>query len=230
MMRHAMAALALALSAAPAFAEPLVWGVRFDRLERRVKDGSDLLAWSLDASVGSDELEFVWRSEAEYDLKADAFERLRNQARLQVPISAFFDAAAGVMISTPRGPDRAYGVLGVQGLAPQWFEVNAELFASDRPFARFEAEYEGLLTNRLTLEPALELELPLADDESVGFGAWGPRLEIGARLRYDLVDRLFSPHVGLHYERVFGRTADLRAEDGEARDALFFVIGARLMF
>jgi len=218
------------LLAAPAPAEPLIWGFQVEQLEYRLGKGSDALAWDFDAFVGTDEVKFVWRSEAEYLTRAGAFEKLENQARVQVPVSDFFDAVAGVRVDTPEGPDRIHGVVGVHGLAPQWFEIDADLFISDHPFARLEAEYEALITNRVILIPSVEFELPFTDDHPIGVGAWGPKLELGARLSYDLVDRLIAPYIGVHYERVFGETADLARDDGEDVDAVYFVAGVRIMF
>lgn len=224
-------AVAMAVaSATPALAEPLLWGIQAEQLEYRAGDGSDILAWDFDVFAGTDELKFVWRSEAEFALEDDAFETLENQARLQRPITDFFDAVAGVRFDTPDGPDRVHGVLGLHGLAPQWFEIDADLFLSDDPSFRFEAEYEALITNRIILTPVVELDLPFTDDQAIGVGAWGPKLEVGARLSYDLIDRALSPYIGVHYERVFGETADLARDEGEDVDGLFFVVGARVMF
>ena len=213
-----------------ALAEPLVWGVQAEQLEYRFNDDTRIFAWDFDALVGSDELKFVWRSEAEYDLKEEAFETLENQARLQTPVSDFFDAVVGVRVDTPAGPDRVYGVLGLHGLTQQWFEIDADLFLSDHPSFRFEAEYEALITNRIVLVPSIEVDLPFTDDEAVGVGAFGPKLEVGARLSYDLIDRALAPYIGVHYERVCGETADLAREDGEDAGEFFFVAGARVMF
>ncbi len=63
--------------------------------------------------------------------------------------------------------------------------------------------------------PSIELDIPFTDDPAVGNGAFGPTLEVGGRLSYDLVDRLISPYVGVHYERKFGETADLARAGGE---------------
>ena len=229
--RTAVSAAALAVAvASPALAESPFWGVQVEQLEYRAGEGSDLLAWDLDALAGTDELKFVWRSEGEFALDEDAFEAMENQLRLQVPVSDFFDAVVGVRADTPEGPDRIYGVVGLHGLAPQWFEVDADLFVSDRPVARFEVEYEGLITNRIVLTPSIEVDLPLRDDRAIGLGAWGPKVEVGARLGYDLVDRAISPYVGVHYERVFGATRRLARAAGEDDDAVYFVVGTRLMF
>ncbi len=215
----------------PASAEPLIWGVQVEQLEvRRGESDSNLVAWDLDVVVGTDELKAVWRSEAELDTGSGLFETFENQARLQVPVSTFFDAVAGIRLDTARGPDRTYGVIGVKGLAPQWFEIDADLYLADRPFFRFEAEYEGLITNRVILTPSIEIELPLADDRPIKFGAWDPKVEVGARLGYDLVDRLLSPYVGVHYERTWGETADLRRAEGEDDATLYVVMGLRMLF
>ncbi len=217
-------------TAGPSLAEPLVWGVQAEQLEYRVNPSDQLFAWDFDAFMGQDELRLVWRSEAEYVIDDTAFERLENQLRLQVPISDFFDAVAGIRVDTPDGPNRVFGVLGVHGLAPQWFEIDADLFIAEDPAFRLEGEYELLVTNRITLIPNLEFDLPFTDDPERGISALGPRLETGARLSYDLVDRLISPYIGVNYERVFASTADLARFEGEDVDGLFFVVGTRVMF
>lgn len=229
--------LAAALAAAlffvpPAGAEMLLWGIQAEQLEYRFGDRADVLAWDVDAFAGSDELKVRYLSEGEYDRDAKRLERFENHLLLQTPISEFFDGKAGVRYDAADGPDRLYGTIGVQGLAPQWFEVDLDLFLSDRgdASARLDAEYEALITNRIIVTPSLEVDLPFTDDAAIGVGAWGPTLEIGARLSYDLVDRALSPYVGVHYERSFGRTADLARDEGEDRDALFLVVGTRLLF
>ncbi len=210
--------------------EPLFWGFQADQLEYRVNPDDSVFAWDFDAFIGRDELRFVWRSEAEYLIKDAGFERLENQFRLQTPISDFFDAVAGVRVDTPEGPDRVFGVLGVHGLAPHWFEIDLDLFVAKDPVLRFDGDYALLVTNRVTVIPSVEFDLPFTDDPERGVSALGPRLETGARISYDLVDRLFSPYVGVNYERVFAGTADLARLEGEEVDGLFFVVGARVIF
>lgn len=233
MMHRGLLAGALApafLAVSPSMAEPLIWGVDVEQLEYRVGEGPDLFAWDFDALVGTDEYRFVWRSTAQYAPGEEEFEQLENQARVQVPISDFFDAALGVRVDTPAGPDRLHGLIGIKGLAPQWFELDADLYVSDTPFFRFEAEYESLITNRLILIPSVEIDLPLVDDRPIGAGAFGPKVEIGVRLGYDLLDRLVSPYIGVQYERVFGESADFARDEDEDVDTLYFVAGFRILF
>lgn len=231
----AAAAAILAATATAAEAQtkaPLVfYWTQVEKLEYRLGD-DDTFAWDGDFVVGTDDLRLVLRSQAEYLVDAGQFERLENQARLQTPISDFFDAAAGIRVDTPKGPDRVYGVLGLHGLAPQWFEIDADFFVGGEGDASFrlDADYEALITNRVILTPTLEVDLPLTDDEDIGLAAFGPKLEASLRLSYDLVDRAVAPYVGVYYERSFGGTADLAREEGESVDAAFLLGGVRLRF
>jgi copper resistance protein B len=229
-MRMAALGGAMALPAGTALAQPTVWAFEAEQFEYRLGEGSDQLAWDTDFYIGTDELKVRWLSEGAYALEEDSFEELQNQLRLQTPVSDFWDVVAGVRVDTPEGPDRVYAVVGFHGLAPQWIEVDADLYISGDPIFEIDAEYEALLTNRLILTPSLELEVPLTDDQAIGSGAFAPKIEVGARLSYDVVDRLFSPYVGVHYERAFGESADLVRADGEDAGSLYFVAGAKILF
>lgn len=228
----ALGAIALGVVIAPPLkAEEPIYGVQLEQLEYRFGDkDTDVMAWDGDALYGTDDLKFVLRSEGEFETKTDKMETLETQLRLQTPVSTFFDAVAGVRFDTPEGQDRVHGVVGLHGLAPQWFEIDADLFVSDYPSFRFEAEYEALITNYWILTPSIEFDLPLRDDPGRELGAWGPKVEVGARLSYDLIDRAVAPYIGVHYERYMGETQDIREAEGEDADGLFFVTGVRLMF
>jgi copper resistance protein B len=224
------AALALAPAAAPA-QEILLWGIQVEQFEYRFGGGEEAIAWDADAFVGSDELKLVFRTEGEYATGPGAFEAFESQVRLQRPVSEFFDAVVGVRLDMPEGgPGRVHGVVGLKGLAPQWFEVDADFYLSEYPSFRFEAEYEALITNRITLVPSVEIDLPLRDDPGLGLGGFGPKVEIGLRLGYDLVDRAVTPYVGIQYERVFGETAAIARRNGEARDSFSALVGLRIVY
>lgn len=234
-MKHLLAGIMIsAIPTANVYAadpvSSIFYGFQAEQAEIRVNDGTEILAWDFDAIIGTDEVKFVWRSEGEYDLREDEFETLENQFRVSVPISPFFDAIAGVRLDTPEGNDRIDGVIGIHGLAQQWVEVDADLFISDDPSIRLEAEYEGLITQRITLTPSIEVEIPLTDDVGRGFGNFAPIIEVGARLSYDLIDRAISPYIGVHYELALGESGRLAQAAGGKRDDLFFVAGARVIF
>ena len=231
-IKIASAAGMILAAASAAQAEPLIYGFQAERLEYRDGDnGENVFVWDFDFVVGTDDLKLVWRSEAEIAEGSGDFEGLENQLRLQFPISTFFDGVVGVQASTPDGlPDRYNAVLGFKGLAPGFLEIDADFYLSDHSFFRFEGEYEGLITNRLILTPSIELTVPLEDDLAYDQASGGATMEAGLRLSYDLVDRSFSPYIGINYEKSFGGTAALIRASGKENGVTSIVFGTRLMF
>jgi copper resistance protein B len=213
--------------------EPLiVTEASFERLEYRLGDDGDLLAWESDASVGTDAWKLRLENEGEWSVEGHGFETLESQLLVQQPIDPFFDLKAGLRYDAPGGPNRLYAMLGIVGLARQWVGVDAALFLSERgvPSARLELEYELLVTNRLILTPAAEIDFSFGDDEEVGVGAGPATTELGLRLSYDLLYRDVVPYVGVHWEKAHGETAVLAREEGESTNSLFAVAGVRLRF
>ncbi|MFT6582633.1 MAG: copper resistance protein B [Alphaproteobacteria bacterium] len=227
------AAIAISASSQAQETNLIFYGVQMEELEYRQGDrNQNLLVWDGDAFIGSDELKLRWLGKGEYDTEGDVLETMENRLVLQKPISDFFDLKAGVRLDSPEGADRWFGVLGIAGLAPQWIEVDADLFVSETGdiSARLDAEYELLITNRLILTPSVEIDVALSDDREIGVASGLNSIEVGARLSYDVVDRAVSPYIGVVYERKFSRTADFARDEGEDPSALFAVIGAKLMF
>ena len=214
--------------------EPLkVWGAQFEEFEYRYSDDEEELGvWSGDFFYGTDDLKVRWLTKGEYAIEEQAYEKLENQLVGQIPVSDFFDAKAGIRFDTPEGPDRTYAVLGVAGLAPQWFEVDANFYVSKDgdTSAELDAEYELLLTNYWILAAAFDATVAFSEDREIGVGKGLVSTETGLRLRYDLIDRSFSPYIGVVHERKYGDTADFARADGAGTEQWFAVIGARLSF
>lgn len=214
--------------------EPLkVWGAQFEEFEYRYSDDDEEIGvWDADFFYGTDNLKARWLSSGEYSIEEQAYESLENQLVGQIPISRFFDAKAGVRFDTPEGPDRTYAVLGVAGLAPQWFEIDSNLYVSKDgdTSADLDAEYELLLTNYWILTATLDATVAFSEDREIGVGKGLVSTETGLRLSYDLIDRAFSPYVGIVHERKYGDTADFARADGGSTEDWFAVVGARLSF
>ena len=228
-----LAAIAIPASSQAQETNLIFYGVQMEELEYRQGDQSEnLLVWDGDAFIGTDELKLRWLGKGEYDADGDVLETMENRLVLQKPISDFFDIKAGVRLDSPEGVDRWFGVFGVTGLAPQWIEIDADLFISETGdvSARLDAEYELLITNRLILTPSGEIDVAISEDREIGVASGLNSIELGLRLSYDVVDRTFSPYIGVVFERKFGRTADFARDEGEDPSALFAVIGAKLMF
>src|SRR3546814_6562724 len=84
-------------------------------------------------------------------IQTHSFPTTRSSDRWCRSLDPWWNLQAGVRHDFRTGPDRSYAVLGVQGLAPYWFEVDGALFLSDKGdvTARFEAEYDQRLTQKL---------------------------------------------------------------------------------
>jgi hypothetical protein len=89
------------------------------------------------------------------------------------------------------------------------------------------ATYDVLLTQRLILQPRLDLNAALQDAPKFGVGSGVNNVEAGLRLRYE-IRREFAPYVGVTWIRQLGQTADLSRAAGEPVDDLRFVLGLRL--
>ena len=107
-------------------------------------------------------------------------------------------ASSGCATTSAQGPRATGSRFGVQGLAPYWFELEATGYVgpSGRTAARLRADYELLFTQRLILQPELELNLYGKDDPARGIGSGLSDVQFGLRLRYE-IRREFAPYVGV---------------------------------
>ena len=192
------------------------------------EDGS-ALSWEAMGWVGKDQQRLWWRTEGErHDGEID-------NAELQLlygqPFSRWWDWVAGVRHDFRPNPSQTWLAAGVQGLAPYWFETEATLFVGEdgQTNLRFEVEYELLLSNKLILQPLVELNFFGKDDTDRGIGSGLSEAEAGLRLRYE-IRREIAPYIGLSWERVFGDTADFARLAGESIDDTAFVAGIRLWY
>jgi copper resistance protein B len=201
-----------------------------EQMEVRVGDGNEVLQWDLNGWVGNDDHKLALKSEGETVI-GKGTESAEIQLLYRRPISDFFDLQAGVRHDLRPDPDRTYGVIGVQGVAPQFVETDASLFVSENGDVSFriEVERDFLLSQRLVLQPSAEISVAFSEDTAIESGAGVNDIELGLRLRYE-IRREFAPYIGLHWERKFSDTADFAKEDGEAVDSLFFVAGLRFWF
>jgi copper resistance protein B len=92
--------------------------------------------------------------------------------------------------------------------------------------AEITGTYDVLLTQRLILQPRLDLGLAAQDVPEFGVGAGLNNVEFGLRLRYE-IRREFAPYIGVSWVRQLGETADLVRAAGEDVSDLRFVAGIR---
>ena len=168
---------------------------------------------------------------AEGERSGGKLEDLRTEALWDHPVSTYWSTQLGVRHDFGEGPGRTWAALGVQGQAPYRFETEATLYIGQagRTAARFETEYEVLLTQRLILQPRLEINLYGRDDPQRGIGSGLSDAEFGLRLRYE-IRREFAPYIGIVRLQRFGHTADFVRAAGGRADETQIVAGVRVWY
>jgi copper resistance protein B len=199
-----------------------------DELEWQREDDADVLAWDAHAWIGGDYNKLWLKTEGE-----DAFgeTEARNELLWDRIVGRWWSAQVGVRQDMLETKDRTWFAVGIQGLAPQWFEIDATLYlgGQGRTALRTSVEYELLLTQRLILQPQLEVNLYGADDPDNGIGSGLSDAEVGVRLRYE-IRRKLAPYVGIEWSKAFGKTADFAREANRAADDVRIVAGLRMWF
>jgi len=222
-----LAAVLSASATARAHDDRLYSFIQADRFE--YAESPDAFVWDAQGWIGGDYNKAWVKAEGEYeDGSASENELQLLFSRAWTP---FFDWQAGIRYDIDPVPSRAHAVLGIQGLAPQWFEIDAALFLSEDGdlTARLEAEYDLLLTQRLVLQPRIEFELSASDIPELGLGRGLTESEFGLRLRYEF-HRKFAPYLGVNWTNLHGTTADAAVAAGEADDDVSVLVGIRLWY
>ncbi len=204
--------------------------LRIDEFERGYGKTADATVWNAQASYGGDFDKLWLRSEGEREAGTTDG---RVEALWDHAFASYWDWQLGVRhdFGTAAGhsvPDRNWAAFGVQGVTPYWVSLEATLYLGEnnRSAARFRAEYELMLTQRLVLQPELELNLYDRQDRARALAAGFSQAELGLRLRYE-IRREFAPYVGIvrSYRRV---SEDPFFDSPHVGSETRYVIGVRI--
>lgn len=180
-----------------------------DRLERsRSTAGDNAANWEAEAWYGN-AIDRLWlKSEGERG--NDGTRDARVEALWSHAWTSFWDGQLGVRQDFGHGPNRQWLALGVEGLAPYWFETLATFYLGEqgRTALRLETSYDLRFTQKLILAPKIELNLYGKDDPQRGIASGLSDVAAGLRLRYE-VSRKFAPYVGVQWQRRFGEIESL---------------------
>lgn len=199
-----------------------------DRLE--YNEGSDSTIYDLQGWYGTTYDRLAIKLEGE--VANGRLEENQTDLLWSHAISAYFDSQFGVRFDHyDEGENRQWLALGIQGLAPYWFELDVTTYLgeSGRTALILKAEYELLLTQKLILQPRAELSLYGKDDPDNGLGKGLSDLSLGLRLRYEFT-RQFAPYIGVEWSDAYGDTADSIRAAGEEVSDTRFVAGLRFWF
>lgn len=199
-----------------------------DQLERPT-DEAGSLSWDVTAWTGRNFNRLWARSEG--DRRGGDTERAELDLLYGRTIAPWWDLVGGVREDFEPSPSRGWAAFGIQGLSPYRFDLEATMFVGDggRAAARVKAEYELLMTERLVLQPHVELDWYAQDDERRRLGAGFATSELGLRLRYEFRHRV-APYVGIVRESKHGSTARFTRQAGADTEDSRVVLGVRFWF
>jgi copper resistance protein B len=206
------------------------FALQVDQLEFRTGKSGDGFGWDGQAWYGGDIDRVVLASEGEGTFGERA-ERIELNAYWRHALDPWFNLQLGMRQDFRPDPQRTYALIGIEGLAPYWFELQGQLLVSNKGdiHARGKAGYTQRITQSLVVEPEAEVDFAFQDVPALSVGAGFERLELGARLRYER-NRSLAPYVGVNWERKLGGTADLARGAGEGVSGVSAVFGVRAMF
>jgi len=214
----------------PSFSDEHSMGsVQVNRLEAQRGRHDTLTAYDLRGWYGRDYRRLLLKAEG--DLNAGRLEEATTSLYWSQAFASFWDAHLGLRHDSGTAPDRDWLSIGVEGLAPYWFDVDASLNVGDkgRALLSVEAEYDLLLTQRLILQPRLAFDLRHKEDVTSELGAGLSQVVAGLRLRYE-IQREFAPYLGIEWTGSYGGTADYLRNASEDPLQVRAVAGVRAWF
>jgi copper resistance protein B len=227
------AALVLALLSASAGAhegdDPLLTQLLLEQLEARSGPELNTQVLKAEAWAGWDLHKF--KVKVDVDAGQDSAAETELQGLYSRALAPFWDLQLGVRRDHKPNSAHTWGVLGLQGMAPYFIEVDAALFVdeSGHGAARFSGAYDALLTQRLILSPSLELNFYTDNDPEAGTGSGLADAQAGLRLRFEIA-REFAPYVGVHWRQQYGKTAIWAQGQNATSSAPEWVFGLRAWF
>ena len=206
------------------------YSIVFNLAEYRVQKGADAYRWDGEGWFGGDIDRFVVKTEGEGAV-GERLESSEVQALYSRAIDPWFNLQAGLRHDFKPGPARTYATIGFEGIAPYWFEVSGALFLSDKGdlLGRLEGYYDQRITQKLILQPRVELNFAAQDVRANGIGSGLSDAELGLRLRYE-IKREFAPYIGISWEKKVGDSARFARAAGDRVQATSFVFGIRTWF
>ncbi|CEF56961.1 copper resistance protein B [Acetobacter ghanensis] len=207
--------------------------VLMEQFEGRYTAGDSLLRYSGQSWFGTDHDKLWIKSEGTVDghrhMTDGDHEFLYDHA-----ISTYFDVQAGVRLDLDSGPTRAWGAVGVQGLALYFFDVSATAYFNAQGVAgKLEGSYDLLITNRLILQPQAELNFYSHTDAERNVSRGFSDIDAGLRLRYEF-KRKIAPYIAVTYAGHYGNTANhtsnWRGSADNGAEDIRFTFGVRTWF
>ena len=200
-----------------------------DQWEWRDGGGARGGVWDAQGWYGNDYDKLWVRSEGNWPSGAAA--QGRAELLWDRIVTRWWNLQAGARYDFGAGPGKGWAALGVQGLAPYWLDLEATVYVGGAGYlaARFKAEDDLRFTQRLILQPELELNAYSRADYTRGQGAGLAAIDAGLRLRYEF-RRELAPYLGFAWKRVSGLSALRPGTATQVPDTWQWLAGVRFWY
>ena len=205
--------------------------VLFDQFEGRTNGPDNELRWDAQGWIGTDMNRFWFKSEGFVNNGTVSDGDQEALYDRPIPRLRYFDVQVGVREDLDSEPRRTWGALGIEGLAPHFFQFEPTFYFRDGGHlaGRVAGSYDLMITQRLTVQPQFEMNFYSKSDPARGIGTGFSDLDAGVRLRYE-ISRKLAPYVGFAYSGKFGETATLSRQAGMPVAEPRFVFGLRVWY
>jgi copper resistance protein B len=196
---------------------------------RDAPDGRGSGGWDAEGWYGGDYDKLWVRTEGDWPSAADA--QGRAELLWDRIVTRWWSLQAGARYDFGEGPGKGWAALGVQGLAPGWINVEATAYAGEAGSlaARLKAETDLRFTQRLILQPELELNAYSRPDRARGEAAGLSDVDAGLRLRYE-IRRELAPYLGVAWRRRPDASGELLPVAGAPADEWQWLAGVRFWY
>ena len=200
--------------------------VTFDELEGRTSGPNTSFRWDGEGWIGTDFNKFWFKSEGFVTNSVASDGEQEFLYDRPIPHLRYLDWQAGARVDIDSGPKRAWVALGIEGLSPYFFNFAPTFYVRDggHVAGRLEGYYDLYLTQRLILQPQVEMNFYSQADPARGIGTGLSELDGGVRLGYQF-SRKFAPYIGYTYTGAFGQTATFSRQAGQPTGEHRFVFG-----
>lgn len=203
----------------------------FNQLEGRTDGAANELRWDSEGWIGTDMNRMWIKSEGVFEdgSVSDGDQELLYDR--PIPRLRYFDAQLGIRDDLDSGPNRTWGAVGIEGLAPNFFQLESTFYFRDSGHVagKVAGAYDLKITQRLIAQPQLEMNFYGSPDPGRGLGTGLTDLDTGLRLRYEF-SRKFAPYIGFAYTNQFGATAAHSRQAGESVSNPRFIFGLRVWY
>jgi len=154
-------------------------------------------------------------------------------------ISDFWDVQTGVRYrqenlaepSINQQNERFDAVFGLHGLAPYFFETDAHVYVGEDDFVglKLKTERDLLLTQKLIMQPFVELDVILNDQAANAKKTGLSHATLGLETRYELSKKLM-PYLEVGYEYSKGNQQTAWQQSSDSEKGWIYSAGLKMMF